>query len=133
MPNPIFTPGTPERKIFLKELNAMAKYTGEVLHGEELTPARERYLRKYFHRTYKMLHRIADLENGINNNSFKYGYGGKILARKILLQLEIIEKVPDQNRKNNYRLLLPKEGLDLELVSRIIVEVYLLRHEVEPI
>lgn len=132
MPNPIFTSGTPERKEFLKELNAMARYTGEVLHGEELTTTRERQLRKYFHKTYKMLHRIADLENGINNNSFKYGYGGKILVRKVLLQLNVIEKLPPLSKKKQYRLLVHKEELDLELVSRIIVEVYLTRNEIEP-
>lgn len=133
MSNSVFTPGTHERKQFLKEMNAIAKYTGEVLHGEELTPARERYLRKYFHRTYKMLHRIAGLENGITNNSFKYGYGGKLLVRKVMLQLEVIEVVTDESRVKTYRLLLPKEALDLELVSRIIVEVYLIRHEVAPL
>ncbi|MCR9173695.1 MAG: hypothetical protein NXI10_14430 [bacterium] len=133
MSNPIFIAGTPERKQFLKELNATARYTGEVLHAEELTPTRERQLRKYFHKTYKMLHRIADLENGINNNSFKYGYGGKVLVRKVLLQLNVIEKLPPISKKKQYRLLLHKEELDLELVSRIIVEVYLIRNEVEPI
>lgn len=133
MPAPIFTPGTPERKLFLKELNAVARYTGEVLHGEELTPARVRYLRKYFHRTYKMLHRIEELQTAITNNSFKYGYGGKLLVRKVMLQLEVIEAITDQNRKKTYKLLLPKEALDLELVSRIIVEVYLIRNEVAPL
>ncbi len=130
MSNPIFISGTPERKQFLKELNAMAKYTGEVLHGDELTPARERQLRKYFHKTYKMLHRISELENGINNNSFKYGYGGKILVRKVLLQLNILEKLPPLSQKKQYRLLIPKEEIDLELVSRIIVEVYLIRNDI---
>ncbi|GAB5416182.1 MAG: hypothetical protein Crog4KO_12340 [Crocinitomicaceae bacterium] len=133
MPDPIFTPGTPERKQFLKELKAIARYTGEVLHGEELTPVRERQLRKYFHKTYKMLHRIEGLQNGINNNSFKYGYGGKLLVRKVMLQIGVVEQIVDKNRKKTYRLLLPKEALDLELVSRIIVEVYLIRNEVEPI
>jgi len=133
MSNPIFTAGTPERKLFLKELNAIAKYTGEILHGEALTPGRERQLRKYFHKTYKMLHRIAELENGINNNSFKYGYGGKILVRKVLLQLNVIEKLPPLSKKKQYRLLLHKEALGLELVSRIIVEVYLIRNDIRDV
>jgi len=133
MPNPIFTPGTPERKAFLKELNATARYTGEILHGKELTATRERQLRKYFHRTYKMLHRISDTRNGINKNSFKYGYGGKLLVRKVLLQLEVIAPCLDSNRKKLYTLLIPKEALDLELVSRIIVEVYLIRNDIQPL
>lgn len=129
MPNPIFLPGTPERKVFLKDLNEIARYTGEILHGEELTPVRERQLRKYFHKTYKMLHRIAELKE-LNGNSFKYGYGGKLLVRKVMLQLGVLEASKDQNRKTTYRLLLPKEELDLELVSRIIVEVYLIRNDI---
>ena len=132
MSNPIFTAGTPERKAFLKELNAMARYTGEVLHGEELTPVRERQLRKYFHKTYKMLHRLAELDNGINNNSFKYGYGGKVLIRKVLIQLQVIAKLPPLSKKRQYQLLLSKDELTLELVSRIIVEVYLIRNEIQP-
>ncbi|XOV67279.1 MAG: hypothetical protein ACFHU9_16810 [Fluviicola sp.] len=130
MQNPIFNPGTPERKQFLKELNAMARYTGEVLHGEDLTPTRERQLRKYFHRTYKMLHRIAD-QKELNNNSFKYGYGGKALVRKVLLQLNVIEKLPSISKKKQYCLLLHKDQLDLELVSRIIVEVFLIRNDIQ--
>ena len=130
MYNPIFSPGTPERKQFLKELNAIARYTGEVLHGEELTATREKQLRKYFHKTFKMLHRIADLDGSINNNSFKYGYGGKVLVRKVLLQLNVIEKLPATGKKKQYKLLLKKESLTLELVSRIIVEVYLIRNDI---
>lgn len=129
MSNPIFISGTPERKIFLKELNAIAKYTGEVLHGDELTPVRERQLRKYFHKTFKMLHRISE-QKELNNNSFKYGYGGKLLVRKVMLQLGILEAAKGENRKTTYRLLLPIEEMDLELVSRIIVEVYLIRNDI---
>lgn len=133
MQNPIFTPGTAERKKFLAELNGVAKYTGEVLHGDALTPGRLRQIRKYFHKTYKMLHRIAALENGIHANSFKHGYGGKILSRKVLMQLGVVEKDPQSLKQIQYRLCLPKEELDLELVSRVIVEVYLIRHEIDPL
>ena len=107
----------------------MARYTAEVLHGEELTTVRERQYRKYFHKTFKMLHRVSD-QKELNRNSFKYGYGGKILVRKVLFQLGVIESIKDRNRKTTYRLLLPKEELDLELVSRIIVEVYLIRNDI---
>lgn len=130
MSNPIFIAGTPERKEFLKELNAMAKYTGDVLHGEELTPVRERQLRKYFHKTFKMLHRIAEQKGPLNNNSFKYGYGGKLLVRKVLLQFGVIASVAAEKRNKHYQLQLPIEEIDLELVSRIIVEVYLIRNDI---
>ena len=133
MHNTIFTPGTPERKVFLTELNAIAKYTGEVLHGDALTPGRLRQIRKYFHKTYKMLHRIAALENGIQTNSFKHGYGGKTLARKVLMKLGVVEKDPQSLKQTQYRLCIAKEDLDLELVSRVIVEVYLIRHEIDPL
>lgn len=129
MPNPIFTPGSPERKLFLKELNAMAKYTGDILHGDELTPVRERQLRKYFHKTYKMLHRIAEQQE-LDNNSFKYGYGGKLLVRKVLLQFGVIVKTDSADRKATYQLQMPIDEIDLELVSRIIVEVYLIRNDI---
>ncbi|MDA8648344.1 hypothetical protein N9L43_00890 [bacterium] len=129
MPNPIFTPGSPERKLFLKELNAMAKYTGDILHGDELTPVRERQLRKYFHKTYKMLHRIVEQQE-LNNNSFKYGYGGKLLVRKVLLQFGVIVKTDSADRKATYQLQMPIDEIDLELVSRIIVEVYLIRNDI---
>ena len=132
MPNPIFISGTPERKQFLKELNAMAKYTGEVLHGEELTPVRERQYRKYFHKTYKMLHRISEQQE-LNNNSFKYGYGGKLLVRKVMLQLGILEAIKSKGRKVSYQLLVNNDAIDLELVSRIIVEVYLIRNDIREI
>jgi len=107
----------------------MAKYTGEVLHGEELTPVRERQYRKYFHKTYKMLHRIVE-QKELNNNSFKYGYGGKQLVRKVMLQLGVISKIESESRKTNYQLQLPIVEIDLELVSRIIVEVYLIRNDI---
>ena len=86
MPNPIFTPGSPERKLFLKELNAMAKYTGDILHGDELTPVRERQLRKYFHKTYKMLHRIAEQQE-LNNNSLNMVMAVNCLSEKFYCSL----------------------------------------------
>ncbi len=80
-----------------------------------------------------MLHRLASMKGEINNNSFKYGYGGKILGRKVLLDLGIIEKQKSQQKKAIYSLLIAPEEITMELVSRIIVEVYLLRHEIEPL
>lgn len=131
MTNPIFHPGTPERKQFLKELNTIARYTGEVLHGEDLTLTRERQLRKYFHKTYKMLHRIS-VQEELNNNSFKYGYGGKTLVRKVLLDFGLLETEIKEKRRV-YRLMIDTDSIDLNLVSRIIVEVYLIRNDVQPL
>lgn len=122
-----------ERKKYLKELNEIAVYTGEVLHGEELTKVRIKQYKKYFNKTYKMLHRLADLKGEINNNSFKYGYGGKLLVRQVMLKLGVIARKSSTGKKAVYELQVPKEALNLELVSRIIVEVYLIRHDIEPI
>ena len=120
-----------ERKAFLTELNSIAQYTATVLHGEEVTKVRIKQFKKYFNKTYNMLQRLADRKGLITNNSFKYGYGGKILVRRVMLDLGIIEKQKTTHRKATYQLKLPKEELTLGLVSRIIVEVYLIRNEVE--
>jgi len=61
-----------ERKAYLAELNEITAYTGEVLHGDELTKVRIRQLKKYFNKTYKLLLRLSVLKGEINNNSFKY-------------------------------------------------------------
>jgi hypothetical protein len=122
-----------ERKKFLAELNETANYTAEILHGEEVSKVRVKQIKKYFRKTHKMLHRISSMKGDINNNSFKYGYGGKILARKVLLELGVVEKMQTKYRKTAYKMLLAPEELDMELVSRIIVEVYLKRNEIEPI
>ena len=120
-----------ERKEYLKELNQIAVYTATILHGEEVSKVRIRQIKKYFNKTYKMLHRLADMKGEINNNSFKYGYGGKYLARKVMLQLGVVERLKTDKKRATYRLIYPKSSLDLELVSRIIVEVYLIRNEIE--
>ena len=122
-----------ERKAFLAELNQVSAYTAVVLHGETVTNTRIRKYKKYFNRTYNMLHRIAALKGDINNNSFKYGYGGKQLVRTVMLDLGIIEKQPTFDKKVTYNLLLSPDELTMELVSRIIVEVYLIRHDIEPL
>ena len=125
---------TEERKIFLKELNEIAKYTATVLHGEEVSKVRIKQIKKYFNKTYKMLHRLAVIKGDIHNGSFRYGYGGKFLCRKVLLELGVVEKdKKSPGKKATYTLLLASNELDLELVSRIIVEVYLLRNDVDPI
>jgi len=122
-----------ERKKFLAELNETAHYTATILHGEEVTKVRVRQIKKYFNKTYKLLHRLANLKGEINNNSFKYGYGGKILVRRVMLDLGIIERKKTTLKKAAYTLLIPQEDCTLELVSRIIVEVYLIRHDVQPL
>jgi hypothetical protein len=122
-----------ERKAFLSELNEISKYTATVLHGDEVSKGRIKQIKKYFNKTYKMLHRISALQGDINNNSFKYGYGGKILVRRVLLELGIVEKQKTKRKKATYTLQISPQEIDLELVSRIIVEVYLIRHEVEPL
>lgn len=122
-----------ERKKFLAELNETANYTAEILHGEEVSKVRVKQIKKYFRKTHKMLHRISSMKGDINNNSFKYGYGGKLLARKVLLELGVVEKMQTKYRKATYQMLLAPEELDMELVSRIIVEVYLKRNEIEPL
>ena len=68
-----------------------------------------------------------------NNNSFKYGYGGKLLVRKIMLEMGIVAKKNNDIRKATYELVIPPGDINLELVSRIIVEVYLHRNEIEPL
>lgn len=120
-----------ERKAFLAELNATARYTATILHGEDVSRVRVNQYKKYFRKTYKMLHRLASMKGEINNNSFKYGYGGKTLGKKVLLQLNIVEKQKSLQKKATYRLLIHPDEITFELVSRIIVEVYLIRHEVE--
>lgn len=118
-----------ERKAFLAEFNSIAKYTATVLHGEDVSKVRIKQMKQYFNRTYNMLNRIA-AKDEINNKSFRFGYGGKILVRKVMLQLGVIEKIPDSKPKALYRLKIHPEEIDLELVSRIIVEVYLSRNDI---
>ncbi|MCH2225041.1 MAG: hypothetical protein MK066_09760 [Crocinitomicaceae bacterium] len=122
-----------ERKAFLAELNEICVYTANVLHGDEVTKVRIKQYKKYFKRTYNMLNRIASLSGEINNNSFRYGYGGKFLVRKVMLDLGIIKKHKSTNKKTTYKLLILPEEITLELVSRIIVEVYLTRNNIDPI
>ncbi|MFT6246191.1 MAG: hypothetical protein ACJA0U_003164 [Salibacteraceae bacterium] len=122
-----------ERKKFLTELNETANYTAVILHGEEVSKVRVKQIKKYFRKTHKMLHRIATMKGDINSNSFKYCYGGKLLARQVLLELGVVEKMQTKQRKAAYQMLLAPEELDMELVSRIIVEVYLKRNEIEPL
>ena len=119
-----------QRKAYLKELNEIVRYTGEILHGEELTTVRIRQYKKYFNKTYKMLHRLVDRKSEINNNSFKYGYGGKIMCRQILLQFGVIRRIDHPGKRALYELSVPVEALNLELVSRIVVEVYLKRNDI---
>lgn len=120
-----------ERKAFLAELNEISKYTATILHGEDVPKGRVKQLKKYFNKTYKMLNRISVIKGDINNNSFKYGYGGKLLVRKVMLEMGIIEKQKSPNKKAKYRLLIAPNEITLELVSRIIVEVYLIRNEIK--
>lgn len=122
-----------ERKAFLAELNQVSAYTALILHGDSVSKTRIRQYKKYFNRTYNMLHRLAALKGEINNNSFKYGYGGKQLVRTVMLDLDVIEKQQTFQKKASYSLLLAPEELTMELVSRIIVEVYLIRHDIEPL
>lgn len=122
-----------ERKAFLSELNDVATYTAIILHGETVPKGRIKQMKKYFNKTYKMLHRLSGLKGEINNNSFKYGYGGKVLARKVLLDLGVVEKKPSNRKKATYTLRISPEEITLELVSRIIVEVYLIRNEITPL
>ena len=122
-----------ERKHFLAELNEIAIYTGTVLHGEELTKLRIRQLKKYFNKTFNLLNRLAVIKGDIVNNSFKYCYGGKQLGRKVLIDLEIVKRISTTDKKATYTLLIHPDEIDLELVSRIIVGVYLIRNDVEPL
>ena len=120
-----------ERKAFLAELNEISKYTAIIIHGEEVSKGRIKQYKKYFNKTFKMLNRIAVMKGDINNNSFKYGYGGKILVRRVMLDFGIIERQKTNYKKATYDLLISPNEITLELVSRIIVEVYLKRNEIE--
>ena len=84
-------------------------------------------------KTYKLLHRLALIQGEITNKSFKYCYGGKLLGRQTLIKLGIVEPKENEDRKAIYRLLITPDEINLELVSRIIVEVYLTRNDVEPL
>lgn len=122
-----------ERQLFLAELNEIAVYTGTILHGEDLSKVRIRQLKKYFNKTFNLLNRLAVIKGDITNNSFKYCYGGKQLGRKVMLDLGIVERVKSDSKKAIYELKVRPDEIDLELVSRIIVEVYLIRNDVEPL
>lgn len=122
-----------EHKAFLTELNEIALYTATVLHGEDVPKGRVKQYKKYFNKTYKMIHRLASMKGDINNNSFKYGYGGKILVRRVMLELGILQRNPSSQKKTVYTLMVSPEEITLELVSRIIVEVYLIRNDVMPL
>ena len=122
---------TAERKKYLKELNYISDYTARILHGEDVQKRRVRQLKKYFNKTYKMLLRISIMKGAINNNSFKHGYGGKVLVRRVMLELKIIEKQKTNKKKASYSLLISPQEINLDLVSRIIVEVYLIRNEID--
>ncbi|NVK64031.1 MAG: hypothetical protein HWE22_05560 [Flavobacteriales bacterium] len=117
-----------ERKAFLAEFNKIAIYTATVLHGDEVSKVRIKQMKQYFNRTYNMLNRLTQ-KKVINDKSFRYGYGGKVLVRKVMLQLGVIEKVVD-SRPAEYYLKVRPQDIDLELVSRIIVEVYLTRNDI---
>lgn len=121
-------PQSAERKAFLAEFNKIAIYTATVLHGDEVSKVRIKQMKQYFNRTYNMLNRLTQ-KKVITDKSFRYGYGGKILVRKVMLKLGVIEKIVD-SRPAEYRLKIPTEAIDLELVSRIIVEVYLTRNDI---
>lgn len=118
-----------ERKAFLAEFNEIAKYTATVLHGDDVSKVRIKQIKQYFNRTFNMLNRIA-LKDEITNKSFKYGYGGKILVRKVMLEIGTIERIPESTSKALYRLKIHPGEINLELVSRIIVEVYLSRNDI---
>ena len=118
-----------EREKFLAEFNEIVIYTGEILHGQELSKVRIRQLKKYFNKTFKLLHRLANMKSDINNKSFKHCYGGKVLGRKVLLQIGVVERKESLDRKAIYSFLLSENEISLKLVSRIIVEVYLSRND----
>lgn len=122
-----------ERKAFLAELNEICRYTATLLHGEDVSKVRIRQYKKYFNRTFNMLNRLAAMKGEINNKSFRHGYGGKILVRKVMLDLGIIKKKETLDKKATYTLLVHPNDIDLDLVSRIVVEVYLIRNDVEPL
>jgi len=117
-----------DRKAFLAEFNTIAKYTATVLHGEDVSKVRIKQIKQYFNRTYNMLNRLAQKDQ-ITNKSFRYGYGGKILVRKVMIDLGVIERIPDSSPAL-YQLKTHPNEINLELVSRIIVEVYLSRNDI---
>lgn len=119
-----------ERKAFLAELNEISRYTATILHGEEVSKGRIKQFKKYFNKTFNMLNRISSMQGDINNNSFKYGYGGKILVRRVMLDMGIVERQKNSKKKAIYRLLIEPNEITLELVSRIIVEVYLSKNDI---
>src|SRR3989338_4524376 len=120
-----------ERKAFLAELNEISMYTATLLHGEEVSKVRIRQVKKYFNRTYNMLKRLAVLQGEITNKSFRYGYGGKILVRKVMLELGMIANKKNVSKKTSNTLLVSADEITLDLVSRIIVEVYLSRNDIQ--
>lgn len=120
-----------ERKAFLAELNEISAYTAILLHGEEVSKVRIRQVKKYFNRTYNMLHRMAAMQGEITNKSFRYGYGGKILVRKVMLELGMIAKEKNTSKDTRYVLQFSADEVSLEMVSRIIVEVYLSRNDIQ--
>lgn len=120
-----------ERKAFLAELNEISRYTATLLHGEDVSKVRIRQVKKYFNRTYNMLNRIAAIQGEITDKSFRYGYGGKILVRKVMLELGMIAKEKNASQKTRYVLLVSADEITLDLVSRIIVEVYLSRNDIQ--
>ena len=69
----------------------------------------------------------------LKNTSFKYGYGGKLLVRKVMLDMGLIERNSTSSNAVTYSLMIPKQEINLELVSRIIVEVYLIRNDIQPL
>ena len=120
-----------ERKAFLSEMNEICRYTATLLHGDEVTKVRIKQYKKYFNKTFNMLNRLAAMQGEITNKSFRYGYGGKILVRKVMLDIGIIEKRKTLDKKATYNLLVGSNEINLELVSRIIVEVYLSRNDIQ--
>jgi len=120
-----------ERRAFLAELNEISVYTATLLHGEGVSKVRIRQVKKYFNRTYNMLNRLATVQGEITNKSFRYGYGGKLLVRKVMLDLGMIAKEKNASKTRSYTLLVSADEITLDLVSRIIVEVYLSRNDIQ--
>ena len=118
-----------DRKLYLAELKEIAIYTGTVLHGDDLSKLRIKQLKKYFNKTYNLLHRLSTAQGDITNKSFRYCYGGKVLGRKVLLELGIVQKKEKTGKRAIYSFVLSPSEINLELVSRIIVEVYLSRND----
>lgn len=118
-----------DRKLYLAELKEIAIYTGTILHGDDLSKVRIKQLKKYFNRTYNLLIRLSKIDGDITNKSFRYCYGGKILGRKVLLELGIVQKKENTGKTAIYSFVISPAEINLELVSRIIVEVYLARND----